>query len=86
MKRDVRCVYCGCEFGEERARKRSWEHIINDVHIATLENIALCCIGCNASKGAKLLTQWLASPGARRRGITESTLADVVLAALNAAN
>lgn len=80
--RDERCVYCGCEFGSERARKRSWEHIINDVDIATVENIALCCVGCNASKGAKVLTQWLDSLGAKRRGIAETTLAPVVLAAL----
>lgn len=82
LKRDERCVYCGCEFGSERARKRSWEHIINDVNIATMENIALCCIGCNASKGAKLLEQWLDSPGARRREISAATLAPVVLMAL----
>ena len=48
LKRDLRCVYCGCEFGAERAKKRSWEHIINDVTIATTENIALCCCGCGA--------------------------------------
>lgn len=82
LMRDHRCVYCGCEFGLERAKKRSWEHIINDINIATMENIALCCIGCNASKGARLLKQWLESPGAKRRGILESTLAPVVLAAL----
>ena len=84
LKRDVRCVYCGCEFGSERAKKRSWEHIINDVRIATMENIALCCIGCNASKGAKLLALWLESPGAKRRGIAEATLSPVVQAALRA--
>ena len=81
LKRDLHCVYCGCEFGSERAKMRSWEHIINDVNIATLENIALCCIGCNASKGQKLLTEWLASPRAKLRGVTEATLAPVVLAA-----
>jgi hypothetical protein len=82
LQRDERCVYCGCEFGSERATKRSWEHIINDVNIATMENIALCCIGCNASKGAKPLRQWLDSPGAKRRGISENSLAPVVLDAL----
>jgi 5-methylcytosine-specific restriction endonuclease McrA len=85
LKRDLRCVYCGCEFGVERAKKRSWEHIINDVTIATIENIALCCVGCNASKGAKPLTQWLDSPGTKRRGISQEIVAPVVLAALKAA-
>lgn len=84
LKRDLKCVYCGCEFGLERARKRSWEHIINDVQIATVENIALCCIGCNASKGAKLLTQWLSSPRAKQRGICRDTLSPVVLQAMKA--
>jgi 5-methylcytosine-specific restriction endonuclease McrA len=69
LKRDHRCVYCGCKFGRERPKKRSWEHIINDINIATLENIALCCVGCNASKGRKLLNEWLASPNAKKRGV-----------------
>ena len=55
LERDQVCVYCGCEFGNERAKKKSWEHIINDINIRTLENISLCCVGCNASKGNKLL-------------------------------
>jgi hypothetical protein len=61
---------------------RSWEHIINDINIATIENIALCCVGCNASKGAKLLSDWVGSPNAVRRGITHGSLAPVVLNAL----
>lgn len=81
--RDKVCVYCGAPFGSERRTKRSWEHIINDVSIATLGNIALCCVGCNASKGAKPLADWLASPNAKRRGISTGTLAPVVLAVLN---
>ena len=51
LERDKSCVYCGCKFGSERAKKRSWEHIINDITITGLDNIALCCVGCNASKG-----------------------------------
>ncbi len=82
LVRDTVCVYCGAAFGSERRTKRSWEHIINDVKIATLENIALCCIGCNASKGAKPLADWIASPQAQRRGISAQTLAPIVLAAL----
>jgi len=81
LARDSRCVYCGCGFGETRAAQRSWEHIINDITIATVENIALCCVGCNASKGAKKLKQWLSSANAQRRGISLDTLAAVVVAA-----
>ena len=36
LDRDKRCVYCGCEFGAEKAKKKSWEHIINDININTL--------------------------------------------------
>ena len=82
LARDKVCVYCGVEFGVERKSMQSWEHIINDVNIATMENIALCCIGCNASKGAKLLREWIDSPNAKRRGITRESLAPVVLRAL----
>ena len=82
MKRDTSCVYCGCQFSSDRSTKRSWEHIVNDINIATLENIALCCVGCNASKGAKPLQVWLKSENAKRRGITEETLSDVVKQAL----
>ena len=82
MKRDTSCVYCGCQFSSDRSTKRSWEHIVNDINIATLENIALCCVGCNASKGAKPLQLWLESENAKRRGITEETLSEVVKQAL----
>ena len=82
LKRDTRCVYCAYDFGETRASKRSWEHIVNDVSIVSMENIALCCVGCNASKGAKPLKEWLDSPSAQQRGITRKTLAPVVVAAL----
>jgi len=80
--RDKVCVYCGIQFGTSRKSVRSWEHIVNDVNIATMENIALCCVGCNASKGAKLLGDWLDSPNAKRRGITVESLAPVVRKAL----
>lgn len=84
LARDKVCVYCGVEFGSDRKVMRSWEHIVNDVNIATMENIALCCVGCNASKGAKLLCDWIDSPNAKRRGITVELLAPIVLNALGA--
>jgi len=82
LLRDTCCVYCGKPFGAERASKPSWELIINDVAIATLDNIALCCVGCNASKGSKPLKTWLYSPLAARRGITAETLSPMIRAAL----
>ena len=82
LDRDKFCIYCGCEFGIERAKKKSWEHIINDIRITTLDNIALCCVGCHASKGNKDLDIWFNSNNAKKRGITSETIADVVKAAL----
>lgn len=83
--RDTHCVYCGVEFIEgdkSRRTKASWEHIINNVEINGISNIALCCMSCNTSKGAKLLENWLESNYCRRKGITSKSVADVVKHAL----
>jgi len=85
-KRDKKCVYCGVNFGsskESRKTQASWEHIINDASIITRENIALCCIGCNASKGTKKLSKWISSKYCKNKGITYDTVADVIKNALN---
>lgn len=87
-KRDTVCVYCGIPMlesvprGGSRKSLATWEHIINDASIVTLENIARCCNACNASKGAKPLAQWLNSPYCKRHGITKDTVADLVKSAL----
>ena len=85
-ERDKRCVYCGVEFTENnisRKTKPSWEHIINDVRINGIDNIALCCISCNASKGAKLLEDWLNGDYCKRNKITIETVSSVVKSALS---
>src|SRR5690554_7044731 len=56
--------------------------IINDARIITRENIALCCCGCNASKGQKPLAVWLQTKYCKDRGITPETVAPVVKQAL----
>ena len=84
-ERDVACVYCGAQFakqGEERRSRPSWEHIVNDLRIITLANIALCCIGCNSSKGAKDIEVWLASSYCLQRGIPRDSVAPVVRLAI----
>ncbi|MDZ7843061.1 MAG: HNH endonuclease [Gammaproteobacteria bacterium] len=84
-ERDKRCVYCGIEFTSPKVSKRtsaSWEHIINDAKIITPENIALCCFGCNASKGQKRLSVWLQSKYCKERGINEETVAPIVKQAI----
>ena len=85
-KRDTACIYCGVGFGavDGHGCRPSWEHIINDAKIITLENIALCCRSCNSSKGARLLADWIAtSPYCKKRGISRKTVAKIVKKALN---
>jgi hypothetical protein len=80
VERDRSCVYCGVEFSAQTTSRRnrpSWEHIINDARIITRENIARCCVGCNASKGTKSLVEWLESEYCRTRGITDESVAAV---------
>lgn len=80
-ERDKVCVYCGNKFlshKESTKASASWEHIINDASIITRENIALCCRGCNASKGQKQLSDWLQTKYCKERGITLETVALVV--------
>ena len=84
-ERDTVCVYCGGEFTLAKISKKSapsWEHIINDAKIITLENIALCCCGCNASKGAKKLSEWLETNYCKERAINKDTVAPVIKKAI----
>lgn len=85
-ERDRSCVYCGTSFAQSTARRDrpSWEHIVNDAALVSRENIALCCVGCNASKGSKVLALWLRSRYCSVRGISEHSVAPVVQAALAA--
>lgn len=57
---------------------------MNDACVVTIQNIALCCVGCNASKGAKTLDVWLQSRYCEARGINAGSVAPVVRAALAA--
>lgn len=78
--RDSKCIYCGKIFAEAEKRGDfpSWEHIINDARIISEDNIALCCISCNSSKGAKALIDWLNSGYCKRNSIEYKRLAPVV--------
>ena len=84
-ERDKVCVYCCNEFTPGKVSKKStasWEHIINDASIVTRENIALCCCGCNASKGQKQLFVWLQSKHCKERGITPDSVAPIIKQAI----
>jgi len=86
--RDKHCIYCGVEMldrmplGGSRRSVATWEHIVNDARIVTRENIALCCSGCNSSKGTKSLADWLRSPYCETKGITPESIAPVAKQAL----
>lgn len=84
-QRDEICVYCGVNFTSNnlsRKSKASWEHIVNDIRINGTNNIALCCMSCNASKGANLLEDWLNSDYCKKKGITATSVANVVKEAI----
>jgi hypothetical protein len=83
--RDTECVYCRNEFTSVKVSRKSaasWEHIINDARIINRENIALCCCGCNASKGQKQLSVWLQTKYCEDRDITPETVAPVIKQAI----
>jgi hypothetical protein len=83
--RDRNCIYCGVQFeplNEGRKNKPSWEHIVNDARIVSPENIALSCVSCNASKGTRILAEWLESKFCTARGITRESVAEVARRAL----
>ena len=86
--RDPNCAYCREPFssrdGPYRSRA-SWEHVVNDLALVTAENIVLCCVGCNASKGAKPLALWLESLYCQQQGITSESVSATVRAVLAAA-
>lgn len=85
VERDRNCIYCGVQFvplNEVRKFKPSWEHIVNDARIVSPENIAICCISCNASKGTKHLAEWLNSNFCKTRGITKESIAEIARRAL----
>ncbi len=79
--RDLDCVYCRKKFeafDTSRKRRKSWEHIINDIRRNGEDNIALCCISCNASKGNKKLKDWLQGKYCLTNAISPETVAAVV--------
>ena len=77
--RDKACVYCHCKFSKkERKSIASWEHIINNIQITEPENIALCCIGCNSSKGSQSLIEWFNGKYCKEKNITPATVAEIV--------
>lgn len=83
--RDTHCIYCWIKFDNSKLQKKknaTWEHIVNDETIITRENISLCCFSCNASKGAKDLSNWLSSNYCKEKNITSENISPVAKQAL----
>jgi hypothetical protein len=84
--RDLTCIYCRRNFDADLSGPRkglpTWEHVVNDLLLVSSANIALCCWGCNASKGRKTLQEWLRSDYCRVWGITSSSVAAIAAASL----
>ncbi len=60
--RDIRCIYCDCEFSTDYKSKRygTYDHL--DAFMAhSKSNTVKCCGSCNSSKGAKDVLEWLES-------------------------
>ncbi len=84
-QRDKTCVYCGTVFTSPKVSTKtaqSWEHIINDAKILSIDNIALCCRGCNSSKGQKKLSDWLSSKYCKERNISAESVAEIIKKAI----
>jgi hypothetical protein len=79
--RDKKCVYCGRQFNEKV--RPSIEHIINDVNIISLDNIAICCMACNSSKSNKKLSEWINSEYCKNNNINYKNVSDVIKRALD---
>lgn len=84
--RDLSCVYCCISFVNSiptHKTRPTWEHIINDIRINGVDNIVICCGSCNASKGTKILKDWLKSKYCETKGITVDNVAVVIKEHLN---
>jgi hypothetical protein len=68
--RDKTCVYCRKLMKKSR---RSFgatiEHFNNDGPFDAKYNVAICCRGCNSSKGTKDLLAWFATDYCREKKI-----------------
>ena len=80
--RDKTCVYCHISMKRHsdarRASEATIEHFNNDGPFDKKFNVAICCRGCNSSKGSKTLLVWFKSPYCRERKISAETVSKPV--------
>jgi len=77
--RDKACVYCRKLMKKSR---RSFgatiEHFNNDGPFDEKYNVAICCRGCNSSKGTKELLTWFATRYCQEKQISLETVSKAV--------
>jgi len=74
--RDTKCVYCGVSMRRHPRRlEATIEHFNNNGPFTKQHNLAICCRGCNSSKGRKNLLAWFATDYCRERKIHKKTVA-----------
>jgi len=88
--RDKRCVYCHKKMTSKINRARgkdypTFEHFNMNVGAPNywdeglrIEDIAICCNQCNASRGSKKLPDWFRTKYCTSRNINGNTVADIV--------
>jgi hypothetical protein len=80
--RDKKCVYCRVSMKKPTrvkvAAEATIEHFNNDGPFTKKYNLAICCRGCNSSKGVKTLLAWFKTPHCAKWGINEKTVAKPV--------
>lgn len=75
--RDKACVYCHILMKPHAmdARGATIEHFNNDGPFDKKENVAICCRGCNSSKGTKKLSAWFKTSYCTEKNINKETVA-----------
>jgi 5-methylcytosine-specific restriction endonuclease McrA len=85
--RDTICVYCRVLMKRPSPAKHrseaSIEHFNNDRPLTKEYNLAICCRGCNSSKGTKRLLTWFKTPYCIEREINIETVAGPVKKYIN---
>jgi 5-methylcytosine-specific restriction endonuclease McrA len=79
--RDRACVYCGIVMkpaSDRHAAGATVEHFTNGGPLREKYNVAICCRGCNSSKGTKKLSAWFKTPYCRERKINKVTVSKPV--------
>jgi hypothetical protein len=70
--RDKTCVYCRKSMKQYPhamdASGATIEHFKNDGPFDKKWNAAICCGGCNSSKGTKKLSAWFKTPYCKKKG------------------